>query len=199
MDRMEEYKALRDAPEELPPALEGAVARARARARRRRLWRRISAPAGSVAAVFAAFVLLVNLSTPFALACGKVPVLKELAAAVAFSVAARQAAINVERPSSRDRGPLSPSSRGLKYSRPAWVKRICSSLLSPPSSAASRRISPVPPAAVQLSGRSRLTLPCAGVSSALVCRPSQPSTYSTRYTYPTPDHTSGSRKATLVA
>lgn len=28
MDRMEEYKALRDAPEELPPALEGAVARA---------------------------------------------------------------------------------------------------------------------------------------------------------------------------
>ena len=85
MDRMEEYKALRDAPEELPPALDGAVARARARARRRRLWRRISAPAGSVAAVFAAFVLLVNLSTPFALACGKVPVLKELAAAVAFS------------------------------------------------------------------------------------------------------------------
>ena len=81
MDRMEEYKALRDAPEELPPALEGAVARARARARRRRLWRRISAPAGSVAAVFAAFVLLVNLSPPFALACGKVPVLKELAAA----------------------------------------------------------------------------------------------------------------------
>lgn len=36
MDRMEEYKALRDAPEELPPALEGAVARARARARSRR-------------------------------------------------------------------------------------------------------------------------------------------------------------------
>ena len=35
--------------------------------------------------MFAAFVLLVNLSTPFALACGKVPVLKELAAAVAFS------------------------------------------------------------------------------------------------------------------
>lgn len=89
MDRMEEYKALRDAPEELPPALEGAVARARARARRRRLWRRISAPAGSAAAVFAAFVLLVNLSTPFALACGKVPVLKELAAAVAFSPSLR--------------------------------------------------------------------------------------------------------------
>ena len=94
MDRMEEYKALRDAPEELPPALDGAVARARARARRRRLWRRISAPAGSVAAVFAAFVLLVNLSTPFALACGKVPVLKELAAAVAFSPSLKAAVEN---------------------------------------------------------------------------------------------------------
>ena len=44
MDRMEEYKALRDAPEELPPALEGAVARARARARRRRLGRAGGAP-----------------------------------------------------------------------------------------------------------------------------------------------------------
>ena len=94
MDRMEEYKALRDAPEELPPALDGAVARARARARRRRLWRRISAPAGSAAAVFAAVVLLVNLSTPFALACGRVPVLKELAAAVAFSPSLKAAVEN---------------------------------------------------------------------------------------------------------
>ena len=94
MDRMEEYKALRDAPEELPPALDGAVARARARARRRRLWRRVSAPAGSAAAVFAAFVLLVNLSTPFALACGRVPVLKELAAAVAFSPSLKAAVEN---------------------------------------------------------------------------------------------------------
>ena len=94
MDRMEEYKALRDAPEELPPALEGAVARARARARRRRLWRRISAPGGSAAAVFADIVLLVNLSTPFALACGRVPVLKELAAAVAFSPSLKAAVEN---------------------------------------------------------------------------------------------------------
>ena len=85
MDRMEEYEALLHEPEELPPALEGTVGRARARARRRRLWRRLSAPAGSVAAVFAVFVLMVNLWTPFALACGKVPILKELAAAVAFS------------------------------------------------------------------------------------------------------------------
>ena len=94
MDRMDEYKALRDAPEELPPALEGDVARARARARRRRLWRRTSAPAGRAAAVFAAFVLLVNLSPPFALACGRVPVLQALAAAVAFSPSPKAAVEN---------------------------------------------------------------------------------------------------------
>ena len=85
MNRMEEYEALLRQPEELPPALENTVGRARARARRRRLRRRISTPAGSVAAVFAVFVLMVNLWTPFALACAKVPVLKELTAAVAFS------------------------------------------------------------------------------------------------------------------
>ena len=94
MDRMEEYEALLRQPEELPPALEGAVGRARARARRRRLWRRFTAPAGSVAAVFAVFVLMVNLWTPFALACARVPVLKELTAAVAFSPSLKTAVEN---------------------------------------------------------------------------------------------------------
>lgn len=94
MNRMEEYEALLQETEELPPALEDAVGRARARARRRRLRRRISAPAGSVAAVFAVFVLMVNLWTPFALACARVPVLKELAAAVAFSPSLKAAVEN---------------------------------------------------------------------------------------------------------
>ena len=84
MDRMEEYTALLRDLEELPPALAGTVGRAKARRRRLRL-RRCLAPAGSAAAVFAAFVLAVNLWTPFALACGRVPILTELAAAVAFS------------------------------------------------------------------------------------------------------------------
>ena len=84
MDRTEEYTALLRDLEELPPALAGTVGRAKARRRRLRL-RRCLAPAGSAAAVFAAFVLAVNLWTPFALACGRVPILKELAAAVAFS------------------------------------------------------------------------------------------------------------------
>ena len=94
MNRMEEYEALLRQPEELPPALENTVGRARARARRRRLRRRISTPAGSVAAVFAVFVLMVNLWTPFALACAKVPVLKELTAAVAFSPSLKAAVEN---------------------------------------------------------------------------------------------------------
>ena len=94
MNRMEEYEALLRQPEELPPALENTVGRARARARRRRLWRRVSAPAGSVAAVFAVFVLMVNVWTPFALACAKVPVLKELTAAVAFSPSLKAAVEN---------------------------------------------------------------------------------------------------------
>ena len=84
MDRTEEYSALLRDLEELPPALAGTVGRAMARRRRLRL-RRCLAPAGSAAAVFAAFVLAVNLWTPFALACGRVPILKELAAAVALS------------------------------------------------------------------------------------------------------------------
>ena len=92
MNRMEEYEALLRQPEELPPALEDAVGRARARARRRRL-RRLLTPAGSVAAVFAVFVLMVNLWTPFALACARVPVLKELTAAVAFSPSLKTAVV----------------------------------------------------------------------------------------------------------
>lgn len=92
MDRMEEYEALRTLP--APPALDGAVERARKRARRRRLRRLWAAPAGSVAAVFAAFVLLVNLSTPFALACSGVPFLRQLTAAVALSPSLKAAVEN---------------------------------------------------------------------------------------------------------
>lgn len=85
MDRMEEYRLLRDELERTPPQLESALPRARARRQRRRLGRWIAAPAGSVAAMFAVFVLLVNLVTPFAMACSGIPILKGLTAAVAFS------------------------------------------------------------------------------------------------------------------
>lgn len=68
-----------------PPALDGTVERARARARRRRrngrLWK---IPAASLASLAACFVLLVNVFPTFALACSHVPLLRDLAAAVAF-------------------------------------------------------------------------------------------------------------------
>ena len=85
MNRMEEYRRLLTELEATPPALEYTLQRAKAR-RRHGLWKKgLGIPAGSLAAVFAAFVLLVNVSTPFALACSNVPFLKDLTAAVAFS------------------------------------------------------------------------------------------------------------------
>lgn len=86
MDRNAEYDALLLDLEQTPPELEYTVRRALARekaSRRRRRW--IGLPAGSMALCAAAFVLLVNLSVPFARACGNVPLLRELAKAVAFS------------------------------------------------------------------------------------------------------------------
>lgn len=83
MNRNEEYRALLAEP--LPPGLEGTAGRALARYRARRRLRLWSVPAGSLAACFVGFMLLVNLFPPFARACGGVPLLRELAKAVAWS------------------------------------------------------------------------------------------------------------------
>lgn len=82
MDRKQEYDALMQELRHTPPALEGTMDRALARrqARRRRL-----RPLRSLAAATAVFVLLVNVSTPFAQACAHIPVLGWLAQAVCFS------------------------------------------------------------------------------------------------------------------
>ena len=83
MDRKQEYDALTQELRQTPPALDGTLDRAleRRRTRRRRLW-----PLRSLAAAAAAvFVLLVNVSTPFAQACAHIPVLSWLAQAVCFS------------------------------------------------------------------------------------------------------------------
>lgn len=85
MNRNEEYRALLEELESVPPALEGLTERVWRRWRQERRWRTFAIPVGSLAACFAAFVLLVNLSVPFARACGNVPVLRELAQAVAWS------------------------------------------------------------------------------------------------------------------
>lgn len=86
MSRNEEYAALRDSLAEPPPQLAYTVTRAlnRKKVSRRRV-RILGVPAGSLAVCFVAFILLVNLFPPFARACGGVPVLRELAKAVAWS------------------------------------------------------------------------------------------------------------------
>ena len=85
MTRNEEYQALLQELEATPPALDGTAERALRRRRRDRRLRFFGVPAGSLAACFIAFVLLVNLFPPFARACGGVPVLRALAQAVAWS------------------------------------------------------------------------------------------------------------------
>ena len=82
MDRKQEYDALMQELRQTPPALEGTLDRAldRRRARRRKL-----RPLRSLAAAAAVFVLLVNVSIPFAQACTHIPVLGWLAQAVCFS------------------------------------------------------------------------------------------------------------------
>lgn len=87
MNRTEEYRALLAELEQTPPALEYTVQRALDREKRekRRKRRIFGIPAGSLAACFLGFVLLVNLFPPFAYACGRVPVLRALAQAVAWS------------------------------------------------------------------------------------------------------------------
>lgn len=85
MNRQQEYWELMGQLNQLPPELDGTVDRARARARRLRRGRRWGISLGSLAGVCAGFVIAVNALPTFALACGRVPVLRELAAAVAFS------------------------------------------------------------------------------------------------------------------
>lgn len=94
MNREQEYWSLIRDLDQTPPALEGTVDRARARAKRARAGRWLGIPAATLGGIASAFVLLVNCSTPFALACGRIPLLKELAAAAAFSPSLRLAVEN---------------------------------------------------------------------------------------------------------
>ena len=88
MNRMEEYRTLMDALSRPPRELEGCADRAVRRARRgRRPWQALA----SAAAVWALFVIMVNASPAFAVTCARVPFLKELTAAVAFSPSLRAA------------------------------------------------------------------------------------------------------------
>lgn len=85
MDRQMEYKALLAELETPPPALAYTVQRAQARAKKHCFSRRFGFSAGTLATALLCFVLLVNLMPTFALACSRVPVLRDLAEAVSWS------------------------------------------------------------------------------------------------------------------
>jgi hypothetical protein len=86
MNRKEEYGYLLAELNHTPPALEHAVTRAKARAKKtKHIHHFFTIPISSIAAFFIAFVIMVNVSTPVAMACGRIPLLRELAAVVAFS------------------------------------------------------------------------------------------------------------------
>ena len=87
MNRNEEYEALLSELEETPLKLDFTLERAQLKreAQKRRSRKAIFTPLGTVAAVFAVFVVLVNLSPTFAYAAGRLPVLRDLAKFVAFS------------------------------------------------------------------------------------------------------------------
>lgn len=85
MDRKQEYQVLLQELQQTPPRLEYTVQRAKARKKRHSVGRILGIPVIGLAGIFAAFVILVNTSIPFAMACGNVPALKELVAAVALS------------------------------------------------------------------------------------------------------------------
>ena len=93
MNRREEYWTLISKLKDEPAALETSVQRAVKRGRRSRRLRSLNV-FGGLAGACAAFVLMVNTAPAFAVSCGDIPVLKEIAAAVAWSPSLKQAIIH---------------------------------------------------------------------------------------------------------
>ncbi len=85
MNRMEEWEALHRELEKTPPELAFTMTRVKARNQRKRTLKFLGIPAASLGGMFAAFVLMVNFSLSFSLACVSSPFLKELMAAVAVT------------------------------------------------------------------------------------------------------------------
>lgn len=86
MNRNEEYSKLLSDLESTPATLGYTVQRAQARNKIvHRLRTFLGVPVGSVAVFLVSFTLLVNFLPPFAMACGNIPVLRELAKSVSWS------------------------------------------------------------------------------------------------------------------
>ncbi len=94
MDRMEEYRDLMEELGREPEKLSGAVDRAERRARRTRAGRYAGTAAAGLISLAACFALLVNICAPVALACGRVPILRDLAQAVIVSQSLSAAVAN---------------------------------------------------------------------------------------------------------
>ena len=84
MNRLKEYQAMIEELNHSAPGLDGTVDRAYKK-KRKRTAKMIARPVAGLAACFVVFVLLVNFCAPVAYACSRIPVLRELAAAVTFS------------------------------------------------------------------------------------------------------------------
>lgn len=95
MNRMDELREMQMLCEDTPPELEFTVQKAVNRAARkekhRKRARRVLAPLASLAGAAAVFVLLVNISVPFAMACNQVPGLRELTRVAAYDPSLRAA------------------------------------------------------------------------------------------------------------
>ncbi len=95
MNRIDEYNTLLNELDHTPPALDHAIDCAVTRLHTaKRMRRLIVYPLTSAIAFVTAFVIMVNLSVPFAVACGRFPLLRDLASAVSFSPSLRAAVEN---------------------------------------------------------------------------------------------------------
>ncbi len=95
MNRNQEYEALLRELEPIPDMLDTTVERALKRKKTSQKKRRLlGVPMGSLAACFAAFVVMVNAFPTFAKACEDIPLLRELAEAVSWSPSLSEAVEN---------------------------------------------------------------------------------------------------------
>ena len=86
MNRKEEYESLLAELDNTPPALEYAVTRAKTRVKKSKYkLRLLTIPISSVAVFLIIFIIIVFVYATFAMACGRIPLLRKLAAAVTFS------------------------------------------------------------------------------------------------------------------
>lgn len=85
MNRNDEYNSLLEEPENTPVELEYTLVRAEAKIRGKNKYHFFTVPLSSIAAFLIVFTILVNYSTTFVYAVGRIPLIKDLAQLVAFS------------------------------------------------------------------------------------------------------------------